>query len=101
MEANVNKIKSPVWLRILAGLSMIFAMSFVLYKFIGWFINPIFIDLPLVSYIQSIGLILLSKLILAKVPENKLEVSTIDTSIAVIIAPWMLLLIGFIVHLFI
>lgn len=93
----------------LTGTLLLFAyllltVSFVFYKFWYWFINPLFDTINL-TYIQCIGLIMtISFLQLKVVKDLKDEFykdSIKDVYAVKIVTPWVYLLLGYIVYLFI
>ncbi len=71
-----------------------------MYLFYGWFILPLFPDLPVFTWVQFAGIAFMLSCFIHHSPSNIKKEYKDDTSwwIAVIIAPWMTLLGGWIFH---
>ena len=79
-----------------------FVKALVLSKFYTWFIIPLFIDLPVFNFWQWVGIALTLQLLKSGRESIKKEY-TDQTSMwtKVILGPWIVLLIGYLFHLFI
>lgn len=78
------------------------AWGLVLYKFWKWFVLPVFITLPTINYTQAIGLMLIISLLFRPPTKPVIKEQYIDKDneeIATFIAPWTVLLIGWITFL--
>lgn len=81
------------------------AYGFVLYKFWYWFILPIFITLPHINYFQSVGIFLFLFAVGHSgglVYNKEFKKKYVDEELALFIklsTPWLILLIGYIIHL--
>ena len=79
----------------------IFAWGFIVYKFIQWFINPVFENVPSVTYYQAIGLSMFISLFNVasprKVKKEYLEDEKTQYSY-IFLYPWTALLIGYIAY---
>jgi hypothetical protein len=80
----------------------VFSWGVVLYKFWYWFLIPVFTGLPEISYYAAVGLVFVVSLFKTTMPSLKKEVTdTKVTTINFFINPWIVLLIGYLVYLFI
>lgn len=70
----------------------ILVWGFVCYKFWAWFVQPVFIELPSITYLQAIGLTFFVSIFKAEI--KKKEDGDKKNTIAILIFPWMTLLIG-------
>lgn len=77
----------------------IFSWGLVLYKFWYWFLLPVFTTLPSINFWQAIGLCLFVSLFKnhnsQTIKKEYREDNAVYTSI---IAPWIVLFIGWIIH---
>lgn len=84
-----------------------FSWGFVLFKFWYWFLIPVFSTAPQIDYWQGVGLMFLIGLFKshkAKVDikdEFIKEEERLNVRVANFLSPWIVLLIGFIIHLII
>lgn len=84
-----------------------FSWGFVLFKFWHWFIMPVFFTLPSIDFYQAVGILLFISILRTKVSETPIKDEFIDNkkktnSIVIkVIAPWMVLLMGFLMKLLI
>lgn len=87
------------------GLSIIsignfFAWSFVVLKLYTWFLLPVFVSLPEITYWEAMGIWVASSIVKGSkiifIKDEYLKSKTEQYIIAVI-APWMVLLIGLII----
>lgn len=79
-----------------------FTKAFVLMKFYGWFILPIFITLPIFTFWQWVGLALFIQLFKSSGESIKDEYKDKKTLwFKIILGPWLVLLIGYLFYLFI
>lgn len=72
----------------------------VMYKFWYWFLLPVFPALPQITYVHAIGLIMFIQLfhtVQTQVIKKEYKEETTGSILAVI-APWVTLLLGWIVH---
>ena len=79
----------------------IFAWGFIVYKFIQWFINPVFENAPYVNYYQAIGLSMFISLfnLTSSIRVKKEYVEDEKNQyITIFIYPWTALLIGYIAY---
>lgn len=71
----------------------------VMYKFWDWFLLPVFPTLPTITFVNAVGLMLflcLFKKIDSQVIKKEYKNET-ATGVTLIIAPWIILLLGWIV----
>ena len=77
----------------------------VFYKFYAWFVLPIFIELPEISYLSSVGLIFFISLLKGSGGSHqkiKEEYCKSDyTSWYIIVGPWLALLMGWLAQMII
>jgi len=84
-----------------------FSYAVVIMLFWDWFLKPVFPNLIEITYLQSVGLALTMTLIksqLSLISTKQEENSTFvmfTKSIGIILAPWLLLLVGYLIKLFI
>lgn len=74
--------------------------GFVMYKFWYWFLLPVFPSLPQINFVQAMGLALFISLfhtLQNQVIKKEYKDETAE-SILVLLAPWVTLLLGMIVH---
>ena len=88
---------------ILMGATIYGSLSwgFVLYKFWYWFILPVFVTLPLITFWQAVGIFFVIGLFNVPIPnETKDEYLDKTKSYGNILIPWVTLLMGWFMHLF-
>jgi hypothetical protein len=76
-----------------------FCWGFVFFKFYCWFVLPVF-DLPTITYHASIGLMIFTVLFKTFGVKSELEDNTTKFIVG-LIAPWLILSLGWFVGLFI
>jgi len=74
-----------------------FTGGLVVYKFLQWFINPVFTSFPAVNYWQAMGLALVIDLFKNSGKKDKEQTKT-DYWTIKILTPWVALLIGLIIN---
>ena len=73
--------------------------GFVMFKFYGWFLLPIFINLPEITYTQAVGLALFSTLLHSHYSDSiKDDYISKTKQWASFITPWLVLLMGYIIY---
>ena len=84
----------------------IFSMAYVLYKFYGWLVVPFLIHPPVFPFKAFLGLSVIITLIIGTqdssfetVGGNNIEKET--NWIATILYPWLMFVMGYVLHLFI
>lgn len=91
---------------IIMGISVIYGAlvwGLVMYKFWGWFVLPIFTNLPAIEFKQAVGLAVFIGLfhtVQSQVLKKEYKDET-QSIILPIIAPWVTLIIGWLVHIII
>lgn len=70
----------------------ILVWGIVFYKFWAWFVQPVFIELPSITYLQAIGLTFFISIF--KLEIKKKEDEDKKNTLAILIFPWMILIIG-------
>ena len=80
-----------------------FAWGYIFYSFWGWFVLPVFTTLPVVNIYQAIGLVMFLDLFKnMNMPVMKEEYRDSTTqSVMTIIAPFVVFIVGWLVHYFI
>ncbi len=79
---------------------IILAYSVVLYLFWGWFVLTVFEGLPELTLGMSVGLIMISNVFKSRGSVViKEELKDKDKVNGLLVLPWMLLLVGYILHL--
>lgn len=82
-----------------------FSFGFLLYKFWYWFIIPSFPQVPHITFYHAVGLVLVIGLFKThdystrEINGNEIKVK--PDYIQLLIAPWVILIVGWFVHLFI
>jgi len=84
----------------------IFSMAFVLYKFYRWLVAPFLVHPPAFPFKAFLGLSVIITLIIgtqdsALETVNSKEIEKETNWPAIILYPWLMFLIGYIIHLFI
>jgi len=78
------------------------AWGLVLYKFWGWFVLPVFVTLPVITFVQALGLMFFIGLFKSHfVGENlkdEYKKNTWGTSVAALISPWVALFFGWLAY---
>ena len=77
-----------------------FAYGYVTSVFYGWFILPMFPNLPHFSYIQFVGITLFLIGLLPKQSSSNIKSEYTDNSLLFgsIFSPWLILIMGAIIH---
>ena len=93
----------------LAGICLLilyssFSRGWVLYKFYYWFALPVFDTLPRIGFLEAVGLMFLVNLTHNSSSDEKYlgdrKIESKTNWIAEVIKPWIVLVIGWFVHLF-
>ena len=76
------------------------AWGLVLHKFWGWFVLPVFVDLPVLTFVQALGLMFVIGLFKSHVTQSiKKKYREEYTSLYVLLlAPWVSLLFGYLAY---
>jgi hypothetical protein len=74
--------------------------AFVLLKFYSWFLLPVFVGLPIITYYQALGLIFTANILKYKYTNSKKEKNDNFWSsfTNAILAPWVSLYLGYLLH---
>lgn len=104
LEALLLFLGSAIVIALVLGFAILysaFSWGLVLWKFWYWFLLPVFPDMPHINYWQAMGLFLFIGLFNTHVPQVlKKEYTDASTNaIAQYIAPWLVLLAGYVVLL--
>ena len=82
-----------------------FTWGYILFRYSEWFIAPVFTSFPVVSYVQCIGLMFVIGLFKShntnKYTYEGIEIKSESNYGVYFIAPWVILLLGYIVHIFV
>lgn len=73
-----------------------FSWGFVLFKFWGWFIVPVFTTLPLITFWQAVGLMFVVALFHGKHLTPK-EYDKTNAAVTVLLGPWLTLFVGWLI----
>ncbi len=85
----------------LIALSLVYASfswGFVLYKFYGWFLLPVFTDLPVVDYWQAVGLMFIVMLFKNTDSGIRDEYKNEHHHYYVFLAPWISFVFGWFIY---
>ena len=85
----------------IVGLTIYSALSWglVMFKFYTWFILPVFITLPEITYLQAVGLALFATLLKTHVVDTiKDEYKDKNKAWIDMIYPWMSLFLGWLIY---
>jgi len=77
------------------------AWGLVLYKFWGWFILPVFVTLPVLTFIQALGLMFVISLFKNSTNQSiKKEYINEDVTLTLIfLSPWIILFFGWLAYI--
>lgn len=78
-----------------------FSWGLILFKFWYWFLLPVFTTLPEIDYWQAVGLILFIGLFKNHQVNNTKEEDDKNTVGLSLLTPWIVLTMGFFIHLII
>lgn len=73
-----------------------FSWGFVLFKFWGWFVVPVFSTLPVLTFWQAVGLMFIIALFHGQHVKPK-EYDEFDAATTVLIGPWLTLFVGWLI----
>jgi hypothetical protein len=79
-----------------------FSWGLVMFKFWNWFILPVFVGLPAITFIQAVGLMFFMTLFKNHdMPRIKKELLSNDGTTMSLITPWIVLFLGWLANIFI
>ena len=87
------------------GLTFIYntlSWGLVLFKFWGWFVLPIFVTLPIITFVQAIGLVFVIGLFRSKYQGENIRdeflKSEWESAGLMLIKPWVILFLGWLAY---
>jgi hypothetical protein len=78
-----------------------FTWGLVFYKFYNWFVLPVFTILPHITFFQAMGLMMVVSLFHNHVAQEDDKAKRNKAMLSLIIAPWVVLFVGWVVSLII
>lgn len=78
------------------------AWGLVLYKFWGWFVIPVFVELPVISFVQALGLMFVIGLFKSNFTGENLKdeykKNKWNSTIVVLLYPWVAFFFGYLAY---
>lgn len=97
-------LKSLLWIIIVAlALSyFLLTIGLVLFKFYYWFALPVFTNLPHITYLQCVGLVVFLGVLkgnyTSELKEEYYKYTAKEKLAGLLVAPWIGLFVGWIIH---
>jgi len=102
MVTLIGIIAAVIIFVVIIGIAFVYstlAWGLVLYKFWGWFVLPVFTDLPEITFVQALGLMFVIGLFKAIAHQSvKKEYRDVNAEYALLLAPWVSLLFGWLAY---
>jgi len=87
---------------VIIGLAFIYstlAWGLILYKFWGWFVLPVFTELPELTFLQALGLMFVVSLFKGIMHQSiKKEYRDVNAEYALLLGPWVTLFFGWLAY---
>lgn len=87
---------------VIIGIAFVYstlAWGLVLHKFWGWFVLPVFTDLPEITFVQALGLMFVIHLFKGVMHQSiKKEYRDVNAEYALLLAPWVSLFFGWLAY---
>lgn len=102
MGTFIGIIVAIIIFAVILGLAFIYstlAWGLVLHKFWGWFVLPVFTDLPDITFVEALGLMFVIGLFKGVMHQSiKKEYRDTNAEYALLLAPWVSLFFGWLAY---
>jgi len=101
MELILMGILGAIGIFAIMFLYTTFSWGLVMFKFWTWFVLPVFIGLPVITFYQAIGLMFFTILFKNHNPSIKKELLDANGTSITLLLPWLTLFFGWLAHILI
>lgn len=102
MVTIIGIIAAIIIFVVIIGLAFVYgtlAWGLVLFKFWGWFVLPVFTDLPEITFVQALGLMFVVGLFKTGMIQSvKKEYRDTNAEYALLVTPWLSLFLGWLAY---